>query len=143
VPRRRQANESQEVAGQVIAVTNGSQPAPSPIEAFAEDLGRLLGSARAKADSWLEQRQAVVKELTSIRDAASGLLDRLGHQAASTTRTVSRLVGGQRTPTAPAAAANEGASAPARRRRKLSAAARAKISAAQKARWAKVRRAQK
>ena len=41
------------------------------IEAFAEDLGRILGTARAKADSWLGQRQAIVKQLTQLRDEAS------------------------------------------------------------------------
>ena len=143
MPRRRRANESQEVAGQLTAVTDGSQPAQSHIEAFAEDLGRLLGSARAKADSWLEQRQAVVKELTSIRNAASELLGLLGHQGTNAARSVRRLVGGLRTRTAQAATASEVAPIPQRRRRTLSAAARAKISAAQKARWAKVRRTQK
>lgn len=51
------------------------------IEAFAEDLGRILGTARAKADSWLGQRQAIVKQLTQLRDEASSLLNQLGHQA--------------------------------------------------------------
>jgi hypothetical protein len=143
VARQRKANESQEVAGQVLPIADASDPAQSNIQVFAEDLGRLLGSARAKADSWLKQRQAVVKELTNIRDAASELLNQLGHQAARTTRSVRRLVGGSRTRPAPAATASEVASAPRRRRRKLSAAARAKISAAQKARWAKVRRTEK
>ena len=36
------------------------------VEAFAEDLGHLLGTARAKADSWLNQRQEIVKHLTGI-----------------------------------------------------------------------------
>src|SRR5436189_4854105 len=53
------------------------------IEAFAEDLGRVLGTARAKADSWLGQRQAIVKQLTQLRDEASTLLNQLGHQAAA------------------------------------------------------------
>jgi hypothetical protein len=48
------------------------------VEAFAEDLGRLLGTARAKADSWLNQRQEIVKHLTGIRDTASHLLTQLG-----------------------------------------------------------------
>src|SRR6476620_4886736 len=51
------------------------------VEAFAEDLGHLLGSARAKADSWLNQRQEIVKHLTGIRDTASNLLSQLGHKS--------------------------------------------------------------
>ncbi|SRR5216684_7620049 len=42
------------------------------IEDFAEDLGKLLGSARSKAESWLSQRKAIVKHLSEVRDAASG-----------------------------------------------------------------------
>src|SRR6476646_9255420 len=51
------------------------------VEAFAEDLGHLLGTARAKADSWLNQRQEIVKHLTGIRDTASNLLTQLGHKS--------------------------------------------------------------
>ena len=36
----------------------------SKIEEFAKDLGQLLGNARAKAESWLGQRHAVVKHLS-------------------------------------------------------------------------------
>ena len=38
---------------------------PSKAEAFAEDLGRLLGTAQAKARYWLGQRQEIVKRLTA------------------------------------------------------------------------------
>ena len=60
-----------------------ASPTDERIEAFAEDLGRVLGTARAKADSWLGQRQAIVKQLTQLRDEASALLNQLGHQAAA------------------------------------------------------------
>src|SRR4030095_7491795 len=53
------------------------------IGGFAEDLGRILGQARNKADSWLGQRQAIVKQLTQLRDEASSLLNRRGEQAAA------------------------------------------------------------
>ena len=98
------------------------------IEAFAEDLGRLLGSARSKADTWLNQRRQIAKHLTDIRDTASHLLTQLGEQT-------NRLRGKQSKP------AVQDAPAPISRkkRRKMSAKARAAISAAQKARWAKVK----
>ena len=116
------------------------------IEAFAEDLGRILGTARAKADSWLGQRQAIVKQLTQLRDEASSLLNQLGHQAAAAGRRGRRVadsfVAGyqKRGPGRPKGSKNKRGIiivSGKRRRRKMSAAARAKISAAQKARWAK------
>jgi hypothetical protein len=93
------------------------------IEAFAEDLGRLLGTARAKADSWLNQREQIAKQLADIRDTASTLLGDLGRQAQS-------AVSGRRKQVSAAPVRR-------RRRRKMSAAARAKISEAQRQRWAR------
>jgi len=116
------------------------------IEAFAEDLGRILGTARAKADSWLGQRQAIVKQLTQLRDEASSLLNQLGHQAVAAgqrgRRVADSFVAGyqKRGPGRPKGSKNRKGIiivSGKRRRRKMSAAARAKISAAQKARWAK------
>ena len=37
-------------------------------------IGKMLGKARAKAEGWLGQRQAIVKNLTELRDTASKLL---------------------------------------------------------------------
>jgi ABC-type transporter Mla subunit MlaD len=96
------------------------------IEAFAEDLGRLLGTARAKADSWISQREQITKQLADIRDTASKLLTDLGHQAQSAVRRGA----GSKTSYAPAPVSR-------RRRRKMSAAARAKIAEAQRQRWAR------
>jgi hypothetical protein len=105
------------------------------IEAFAEDLGRILGTARAKADSWLGQRQAIVKQLTQLRDEASSLLNQLGHQAAAAgqrgRRVADSFVAGyqKRGPGRPKGSG--------KKKRTMSAKARAAISRAQKARWAK------
>jgi hypothetical protein len=114
------------------------------IGGFAEDLGRLLGQARNKADSWLGQRQAIVKQLTQLRDEVSSLLNQLGDQAAAAGRRGRRVadsfVAGyqKRGPGRPKGSKNrKGIIVGKRRRRKMSAAARAKISAAQKARWAR------
>jgi hypothetical protein len=103
------------------------------IEAFAEDLGRLLGAARAKADHWLGQRQAISKSLIDIRDTASKLLAQLGHQAEAIARRRGRPRK-EETNYVPAPVSRK-------KRRKMSPAARAKISAAQKKRWAKVKKA--
>ena len=118
------------------------------IGGFAEDLGRILGQARNKADRWLGQRQAIVKQLTQLRDEASSLLDQLGHQAAAAgkrgRRVADSFVAGyqKRGPGRPRGSKNrKGITVVGgkRRRQRMSAAARAKISAAQKARWAKQR----
>jgi hypothetical protein len=95
------------------------------IEGFAEDLGRLLGTAQAKAHGWIGQRQTIAKQLQQIRDTAATLLSELTGGAA---------VKGRRR----AAAARV---AVVRRKRNLSAKARKAISDAQKRRWAAVRAA--
>ena len=99
------------------------------IEEFAEDLGKMLGHARTKAEGWLGQRKTIVKNLTQLRDEASTLLSQLGHEAGEV---VSRVRHGR-----PAGSKNAKKAAPAKKRRKMSVKARAAISAAQKARWAK------
>jgi hypothetical protein len=60
------------------------------IEAFAEDLGRMLGQAQNKATSWLEQRAALVKQLEGVRDTATQLLTQLGHTASEAVQKVRR-----------------------------------------------------
>ena len=107
------------------------------IEGFAEDLGRLLGQARNKAEGWLGQRQAIVKQLTQLRDEATKLLSELGHSVSEIPfprrgRPAGSKNAAKRGPGRPKGAVRPG-------RRKMSAAARARISAAQKARWAKHR----
>ena len=103
------------------------------IEEFAEDLGRLLGTARAKAEGWMGQRQAIVKTLTGLRDEATKLLSDLGHQAQSAVRQGRRGRPAAQKSTESVYQPQPGQ----RKRRKMSAAARKAISDAQKARWAK------
>lgn len=109
---------------------SGVQHPSSKIETFAEDLGRLLGTARAKAESWIGQRQNVAKQLEQIRDTATGLLNQL------TGVPERRRRGRARTPQP---VVPMGTLPEKRPRRKLSAKARAAISRAQKRRWAKIR----
>jgi len=112
------------------------------IEGFAEDLGRMLGHARTKAEGWIGQRQQIVKSLTELRDEATKLLTQLGHDAAVAGRrgrkAVNTAVAGiRRGPGRPAGSKNAIIIVGGKKRRKMSAKARAAISAAQKARWAK------
>lgn len=98
------------------------------IEGFAEDLGRLLGTAQAKAQGWLGQRKQIATTLEGIRDTATKLLSDLGHEAQRIVRRGRPPGSGERGPGRPKGSG--------RKRRKMSAEARAKISAAQKKRWA-------
>jgi hypothetical protein len=116
------------------------------IEGFADDLGRLLEDARAKAEGWLGQRQALGAHLTEIRDTASELLGKLGGGGAAAPRGPARrraaTSGGRRTGRPRKAAADTpqlAAGGP--RKRTMSPEARKAISDAQKARWARQRRA--
>ncbi len=111
----------------------GEKPLSPKVEAFAEDLGRLLGTAQTKAQHWLGQRQDIVKHLTAVRDTASKLLSDLGHGAERVARRVPSAKGRTASQTfAPAPQSK-------RKRRKMSAAARKLISEAQKKRWAALR----
>ena len=112
------------------------------IEDFAEDLGKLLGQARNKAESWIGQREQIVKNLTQLRDEATKLLAQLGHDASTAAERGVRMLRG-RPLVARALVVNKLREAPVRKRRKMSKAARARISAAQKARWAKQKAAAK
>jgi hypothetical protein len=118
-----------------------AQTAEQKLEDFAEDLGRLLGTARVKAQGWLDQRKAIAEHLTGLRDTANQLLAQLGlTDSPAVVATAKRRRGRPRKPVA-----DDGTSSVAvnrsRKRRTMSAEARAKISAAQRARWAKQKRA--
>ena len=112
------------------------------IEGFAEDLGKLLGTAQAKASSWLDQRKSIAEQLTQIRDTANDYLQRLSGEAASVAAAVRR---GRRRGRPPGSGKKTGGyKAPAaavkgKRKGGMSAAGRAAVAAAHKARWAKIR----
>src|SRR5262245_57430804 len=109
----------------------------SKIEDFAEELGRLLGTAEAKAKGWLSQREQISKTLAGIRDTANSLLSQLGERATSVASAVRRGRRGR-----PPGSGKRGPGRPkgtGKKKRTMSAKARAAISAAQKKRWAKVR----
>ena len=130
------------------ARTDGGGTAQDPggkLADFAEDLGKLLGSTERKATQWLSQRENVAKQLSAIRDKASSLLQQLGSAAGdsglswrgrkATGRRRGRPPGSKNKPSvAPVKATKAG---PRRKRKPMSAEARAKIAAAQRARWAK------
>jgi hypothetical protein len=51
------------------------------VVAFAEQLGRLVGTVQAKADGWMDV-PALQEQVTRIRDGAAGLLRQLGDAGA-------------------------------------------------------------
>lgn len=50
------------------------------VVAFAEQLGRIVGTFQAKADGWLD-REALAKQIASVRDSAAELLEQLADGA--------------------------------------------------------------
>jgi hypothetical protein len=119
------------------------ETAEHKIEEFAEDLGRLLGNARSKAEGWMGQRKAISEHLAGIRDTATGLLAQLGiSDGGSAAQKVRR---GRPRAKAAAVAASPAPASPVtdgKKPRTMSPEARARISAAQKKRWAKLRKGQ-
>lgn len=103
------------------------------IEEFAEDLGRILGKAQAKAKGWLGQRQRIVATLETIRRTSEELLRELGRQSAR----LSEIGRGPDLATGRTDGKRRSKGVRRNKRSKISAAGRARISAAQKARWAK------
>lgn len=132
-PKRKAAGGGEHPNGFIEPQGASGADSQSRIEGFAEDLGRVLGTARAKAEGWLGQRQNVAKQLEQIRDTATELL---GQLAGRVTRR-----GRKQAPRGPGkkAMGPRATGSGAFPRRKLSAKAREAISRAQKKRWAKVR----
>ena len=46
------------------------------VVAFAEQLGRIVGTVQAKADGWMN-REALTRQIASVRDSAAELLEQL------------------------------------------------------------------
>jgi hypothetical protein len=52
------------------------------VEAFAEQLGRMVGTIQVKAEGWMD-REKLNKQLASVRDGAAHLLQQLARGAAA------------------------------------------------------------
>jgi len=53
--------------------------------AFAERLGRMVGTIQAKADGWMD-RETLNKQIASVRDDATRLLEQLAGGAKKATK---------------------------------------------------------
>lgn len=115
------------------------ETAEHKIEEFADDLGKMLGHARTKAEGWLGQRKTIVKNLTELRDEATKLLTQLGHNVVAEVP-FPRARHGR-----PVGTAKRGPGRPkgSGKKRTMSAKARKAIGDAQRKRWAKQKAAEK
>ena len=128
--RKPKANEGSELpGGQPTQEWGGS--VEGMVGQFAEDLGKLLGATQNKAQAWLSERQAIMKNLTGLRDTVNGLIARMsdGYESGN------GIVGQIQPP--PLSKFQR------RKRAALSPEARERIAAAQRKRWAKLRRQEK
>jgi hypothetical protein len=129
------ANDTAKVnqSGAAPASNSVADTVEQQVVAFAEQLGRIVGTVQAKAEGWLD-RDALNEQITHVRDSASALLEQLGAQKITKlqTATTSKRTAG--TTVAPAAG-NRGRSggvvdAPGKKHRKPTAnVARANVSA--------------
>jgi hypothetical protein len=55
------------------------------VMAFAEQLGRMVGTIQAKADGWMD-RETLNKQVASVRDEAARLLEQLAGGAKKATK---------------------------------------------------------
>ncbi|MBA2304704.1 MAG: hypothetical protein H0W08_19010 [Acidobacteria bacterium] len=133
-------------AGRVDAGGNKTAPTDT-LGNFAEDLGRILGTAQTKASAWMDQRKSIAEQLTQIRDTANTYLQQLAGSGANLAGAVARARrgrppggAGKRGPGRPpkdSPAPAEAVTAGRKKKRTMSLEARQKIGEAQRRRWAK------
>jgi uncharacterized coiled-coil DUF342 family protein len=106
----------------------------SAVVEFAEDLGKLLGTAQAKAEGWMNQRKSIADQLAQIRDTANRYLQQITGTSTDGRGPARGVRRGR-----PPGSTSKATAGPGRKkkRRPLSAEAREKIAAAQRLRWAK------
>jgi len=102
------------------------------VEDIAAEVGRLFGTTEAHARRWIDQRKDLVQALSTIRDKASGLISELGGENPFPWRK-----GRKKQQGVPVVQPGMRES---RKKRVISAQARAKMRAAAKRRWAEIRK---
>jgi hypothetical protein len=60
--------------------------------AFAEQLGRIVGTVQAKAEGWMD-REALNKQIAGVRDGAADLLEQLSDGVTKVTGAASKATG--------------------------------------------------
>lgn len=74
------------------------------VVAFAEQLGRIVGTLQAKAEGWID-REALNRQIASVRDGAADLLEHLAGVAGVATSAPSVTKASKKAPLAAAATA--------------------------------------
>ena len=105
------------------------------VEEIAAEVGRLFGTTERHARRWLDQRQALVKALGSIRDRAHALMTELGGETP-----LSWPRGKRRRKSKDGVPVVQPGMRESRKKRVLSAQTRARMRAAAKARWAEIKK---
>lgn len=108
--------------------------APS-LEEIAAEVGRLFGTTEAHARKWLQQRNALLEALHLVRGKATDLI---GELSGETRRQLKRRANAQMQRVQ--VPAGDAEFTMGRKKRRLSAATRAKMRAAAKKRWAAKRK---
>ena len=109
--------------------------APS-LEEIAAEVGRLFGTTEAHARKWLQQRNTMLEALHLVRGKAGDLIDELSGE---TRRQLKRRANTQ-AQRVQLPAGDPSDLMMGRKRRRMSAATRAKMRAAAKKRWAEKRK---
>ncbi len=71
--------------------TNVGDAVEQQVVAFAEQLGRIVGTVQARAEGWLDP-SALSEQVTRVRDSAAALLQQLG---AKTEHKTQRIISGK------------------------------------------------
>ena len=106
------------------------------LEEIAGEVGRLFGTTEAHARKWLQQRNTMLEALHLVRGKATDLIDEL---SGAKRRQFKRRASAQRK-RAQVPAGNPVELTMGRKKRRTSAATRAKMRAAAKKRWAEKRK---
>jgi hypothetical protein len=106
------------------------------LEDVAAEVGRLFGSTEAHARKWLQQRNVLLEALHGVRQRTSDLIDELsGEKRRQFKQRAKAQASRAQIPNGNPAELMMG-----RKKRRLSAATRAKMRAAAKRRWAEKRK---
>ena len=106
------------------------------LEEIAGEVGRLFGTTEAHARKWLQQRNTMLEALHAVRGKATDLIDEL---SGAKRRQFKRRARAKAT-RAQLPAGNPIEMTMGRKKRRMSAATRAKMRAAAKRRWAEKRK---
>lgn len=109
---------------------------PTSLEEIASEVGRLFGTTEAHARKWLQQRNVMLEALHLVRNKATDLIDELSGEKRRQFKR--RAVTQARRAQVPAGQATDLTAG--RKKRRMSAATRAKMRAAARKRWAAKRK---